>query len=239
MKKMIYLFALLALAMAACGPAATEPATATDLPPTPTQFVPPTDTPAPDGDLTPAQRAAIDHLAATLGIPADQVELVSAEAVEWPDSCLGILVHGVACAEAITPGFNILLEAGGLQYEIHTNEDGTALHGADLGLYWGRFGGIAGFCDELWVFRTGEAYAVSCDNGGAFPVSRLTGAEAAQLATWVQTYGTVALATKDPAVADAMELKLDLNGLGSGQPDEAAQGALFTWAQVVYEGARR
>src|SRR5574341_570452 len=182
MKRMPFAL-MLALLIAACGPGATqELPTTTPLPPTPTHFVPPaatlTSISRPPVDLTPAQLAALRALMETLDLPAEQIKLVSTEAVDWPDACLGVLVHGVACAQVVTAGFSIVLEADGLQYEYHTNQDGTSLRGATLAMYWSRAGGIAGFCDDLWVFRTGEAYAVSCKYGGAYPPGQLTAEEA-------------------------------------------------------------
>ncbi len=48
-------------------------------------------------------------LAEWLGIPATQLSVLAAEAVMWPDSCLGVMRPGVACAEVLTPGFRVLL----------------------------------------------------------------------------------------------------------------------------------
>lgn len=50
--------------------------------------------------------------------------IVSTEFVEWPNACLGVELPDVACAEVITSGFKVVAEAGGQQYEYHTDLNG-------------------------------------------------------------------------------------------------------------------
>lgn len=76
---------------------------------------------------TPAVAAAIASVSEMTGISADQISFVSAEAVQWSDSCLGLGGPAESCLQAITSGFNVLLSAAGTNYEVHTNEDGTAV----------------------------------------------------------------------------------------------------------------
>ena len=78
-------------------------------------------------DLTPAQRAAMQALVAAVNVPVDQIKLISTEAVQWPDGCLGIVHLGVMCLQGLVDGFRIILEANGQQYEFHTNQDGTSI----------------------------------------------------------------------------------------------------------------
>jgi hypothetical protein len=68
---------------------------------------------------------AQEALADELGIPGSQVTIVSVAWVEWPDSCLGVRTPGIMCAQVITPGYLILLEADGQQYEYHTDLTGA------------------------------------------------------------------------------------------------------------------
>jgi len=71
--------------------------------------------------------AAIAALAQLKGIPADQITVAHMEVVEWSDSCLGVETPGLVCLMVITPGYRILLSAGGEQFEVHTNESGSAV----------------------------------------------------------------------------------------------------------------
>ena len=126
MKKLLMTLLSLSVILAACAPGApTEDPS--NIPDQPTPSSPkPTPTRVPV-DLTPAERAAIEALSEKLGMPADEIGVVSTEAVEWPDGCLGVQRLGMMCTQAIVPGFKIILEAGGKQYEYHTNQNGSSV----------------------------------------------------------------------------------------------------------------
>lgn len=76
-----------------------------------------------------AQRA----LAEQLGLNIQSITIVQVEPVEWPDACLGIETEGMACAQVITPGFRVILEANGQRYEFHTDSQGADVRNADPG----------------------------------------------------------------------------------------------------------
>jgi hypothetical protein len=75
--------------------------------------------------FTPAQSAAIQAASEKYGIPADQITIISTEAVTWTNGCLGVVIPGVMCTDALVDGYRIILEANGQQFEFHTNQDGT------------------------------------------------------------------------------------------------------------------
>jgi hypothetical protein len=75
--------------------------------------------PLPDSEK--ALAAAIADLSEQTGLPPDQIQLVSMETVEWSDASLGCPQEGYMYAQVITPGFLIILEAQGQQYEYHTD----------------------------------------------------------------------------------------------------------------------
>ncbi len=77
------------------------------------------------GVAPPAALVAQAALADELHLEVESVTIVETEAVDWPDACLGIETEGVACAQVITPGYRVMLEAEGQLYEVHTNEDGS------------------------------------------------------------------------------------------------------------------
>ncbi len=54
---------------------------------------------------------------------AGSVQVVSVESVEWPDSSLGCPQAGMMYAQVITPGYKIVLSAGGQSYEFHSATD--------------------------------------------------------------------------------------------------------------------
>src|SRR6188474_3285625 len=81
--------------------------------------------------LPPAVQAAINALMQQLNLKADQIKVISYEAMEWPDGCLGVVHMGMMCTQQIVPGFLVILEANGVQYEFHTNQDGSLVVPAD------------------------------------------------------------------------------------------------------------
>lgn len=94
-------------------PAAT---TATPLP-----IATPIATPEPaDSVLDPVlESAARGDLAQRLGIAATAITVRTVESVDWPDASLGCPQPGMMYAQVITPGYRIVLEAGGERYEYH------------------------------------------------------------------------------------------------------------------------
>jgi hypothetical protein len=76
-----------------------------------------------------AAAAAEQQLGQELDLPVDEIDLVSFERVEWPDACLGLAEPGELCAEVLTPGWRVTLNAQGQQYEFHTDMNGDKLRG--------------------------------------------------------------------------------------------------------------
>jgi hypothetical protein len=70
-----------------------------------------------------AVQAAQQQLSQVLGIAADQLQIVTVEHVDWPNSCLGLGQPGETCAQVITSGWRVVFQAGGQQIEVRT--DGT------------------------------------------------------------------------------------------------------------------
>ena len=73
--------------------------------------------------LIAARRALVD----SLDIPYIGPTLVSFEPVEWRDASLGCPKPERVYAQVITPGFRLVFEYQGQQYEYHTNQDGSAI----------------------------------------------------------------------------------------------------------------
>jgi hypothetical protein len=69
-----------------------------------------------------AVKLAKEDLAKRLGVATGVIRLVSVEAVDWSDTSLGCPEPGMMYAQVITPGFLVMIEAEGQQYEYHTDE---------------------------------------------------------------------------------------------------------------------
>ena len=171
--------------------------------------------------LTLAQRAAIEALSENFGLPADKITLVSTEPADWPDSCLGVPEEGLDCAQAITPGFRILLQANDKEVEYRTNEDGTHIRPATVLLTWKREGGIAGFCDVMTVYLSGEVHGNSCKKGQYVEqrlIDVLSKEESAKLDEWTKNFGNISMDASDPkGVSDRMIVILTWIGTASEQ----------------------
>jgi hypothetical protein len=110
------------------GPQPTVPAGVPNFPPPfpaptrPTTPPPATSTPAVEAIAT----AAIDMLASRMGVPATRFTVDRVEAVTWPDGCLGISTPGIACTQALVPGYRVVLRAStGSLHEVRTGAGGV------------------------------------------------------------------------------------------------------------------
>ena len=141
--KLLFVLLLMVTVVAACGAPSTPPVfptasskPAATLPPSVLPTMPPSPIKPGGGLVTKPQaeewqnapQAALSaraDLAQQLQIEIDTITLVSVDQVDWPDACMGIQTPGVMCAQVITSGYKVVLEANGKQYEYHTNESGS------------------------------------------------------------------------------------------------------------------
>lgn len=235
MRRVLLMIAFFILVLTACAPGAAateEPST-----PDPEEQSTPTESPV---ELTPVEKAVVTHLAESLGISPDDITVVSTEEVEWPDGCLGIQMEGLMCTQAIVPGFRVILEANGREVEYRTNEDGTQIRPATVLMTWAREGGIAGFCDHLTVYLSGEVQKTSCKSD-QIAEEHLTGvlskAEISKLDEWIDSYGNVSIDASDPkGVSDRMVVTLEFTGLGTQESVSAAnEQKLLDFAQSLHQ----
>jgi hypothetical protein len=95
-----------------------SPSTLTPVPVSPTQAA---STPA-DAVLQRLIEKAKADLVQQFAISADQIRVVEAREVTWPDASLGCPQPASAYAEVLTPGYWVLLEADGRQYPYHADQ---------------------------------------------------------------------------------------------------------------------
>ena len=135
--------ALVVLMAAACVPPVSDaPAVQT---PAPVEEQPtlapaaPTPTPEPPAESEPPAStgpsaisdAAVQFTADELGVDAASITVLSVDAVDWNNSCLGAAAPGEMCLEVITPGYRVLLDVEGKEVAVHTNRDGSYMRLAD------------------------------------------------------------------------------------------------------------
>ena len=237
MRKFLISTILLIIMLAACAPMQTTSeaeAPADEIPAT----VPPvaTDTAQP---MDPIEESVVKRLAENLELNESDISVVSNKTVEFTDACLGITMQDVKCAQVTTLGQIITLEADNIEYEYRTDRSGKRIQPATLVLTWKREGGIAGFCDHLMVFRSGEVYAYKCDAQADAKIDSfanlLSANELTQFNAWITEFNQVTLDVSDPkGVSDRMEVVLELHGVGKDKPSDAEQQDLIAWAQDLF-----
>ncbi len=84
--------------------------------------------PDPAADLPSGVEMAVKGMLGSMtGVPVEEIDVVSAQAKEWADACLGLAEPDEMCAEVVTSGWQVTARAQGQNYVLHTNEDGTAV----------------------------------------------------------------------------------------------------------------
>ncbi len=83
--------------------------------------------PALDEPYPPAVLAAIGAASEATGALPQEVQVISYESREWPNSCLGLPEPDEMCAEAIVPGWIVRLNVGGAQVVFRVDEVGAVL----------------------------------------------------------------------------------------------------------------
>ena len=246
--KLIWLFinvVLIGLISAACAPAPAAPAptSGASQPPTsvpvPTISVPtvpaPTAGPKPGPttgqDVPEAGSKAIEALAQQAGVGKDQIKVISVEEVEWPDSCLGVHKPGVFCTQVITPGYRVILEAGGKTYTYRTNRTGSAVvlaqdvlqpPAAKPALSWELQGET---CQTAAISTSGLLYGPCKGAQKSAPFADPT-RRTAELKILVEKYQSF--------TADTKAGKVTFNGQGSQKPTPAEERSLAEWARLVW-----
>jgi len=104
-----------------------------------------------------------------------------------------------------------------------------------LAFSWHREGGIAGFCDDLAVYLTGQWIATSCNAGSGQDSTwfSLDSQQLARLYTWVDSLAPFELEQTDPATADAMTIRLVFAGQGTGAVSANQQSGMLHLADEL------
>ena len=84
-------------------------------------------TPADAGLQSLVEKARAD-LAERLLVPADDIILLQAESVTWPDGSLGCPQEGMQYAQVLTPGYLIRLSYGDQEFEYHAGRGTTVIY---------------------------------------------------------------------------------------------------------------
>lgn len=148
-KRSILMLSFIALTLAACGRVAEptpedqtaippeSPVGKSPLSPPPTPIPQEQTSPLPDPATSPIEPpseamddvvpAAKEYLAAELDAAVDDMEATLVEPKMWRDASLGCPEPGKVYAQVVTPGYRIVLEVDGEQYQLHTDQSGRSI----------------------------------------------------------------------------------------------------------------
>ena len=178
-----------------------------------------------------AALSARQILAQRLQLPLDAISMVSAEPVEWPDSCLGVAAAGVMCMQVITPGYRVTLATQGDSYVFHTDETGGTVRLASapepqieaVTLAWQQ--PEMDLCHSAMIGAQQIAFG-PCEGPLTSTPLLEEMARPAELANFVQTYAAFEAATPAGTVT--------FTGTGTTVATPAEQRMLAEWARLVF-----
>ena len=119
------LLAMLLIALAACGAGSDLAVDATTTPPTTTPTTENETTTMPTSDLEqlPIVAPARADLAQRLGVEPEELEVISAEEVTWPDGSMGCPEPGMSYTQALVDGSKVVLGYDDRVYIYHAGDD--------------------------------------------------------------------------------------------------------------------
>jgi hypothetical protein len=170
----------------------------------------------------------------------DKVKVIDSREVEWSDSCLGIDQPGVECTPQVTKGYEIKLEANGLQFDYHADQDGSKVQPATLGLIWTRQGGDDQLCDRLIIYLPDIAHTCWC-NSGEMHATKVNLQEILSMEEYEQFIDLMRYFSKNsinhsaPDASAQLNVELVFHGQGSTNPQSADQQTLLTMAENIFD----
>ncbi len=81
-----------------------------------------------DSDLQSVIRAAVDDAARRTGQNVSALQVISSEAVTWPDGSLGCPQPGVMYTMATVPGYRVRIQAGDTVLDYHASQRGYLVY---------------------------------------------------------------------------------------------------------------
>ncbi len=144
-----------------------------------------------------------------------------------------VTLHGTGQVIATPAEMRMLAEWSRLVFdETVSSRSGAAW---SLAFSWHREGGIAGFCDDVGVYLTGDVIVNSCKSGDLPGLGRLRldSQQLARLYNWVDSLASFEFEQTDPATADAMTIHLVFAGQGTGAVSANQQSGMLHLADEL------
>jgi hypothetical protein len=144
-----------------------------------------------------------------------------------------VALRGAGQVRATPAEMRMLAEWAKLVYDEAVSGRSSAAW--SLAFSWHREGGIAGFCDDIGVYLTGESIVTSCQ-GSSLPElgrPRLDSAQLSELYAWVDNLAPFEIKLTDPATADAMTTHLVFAGQGTDAVSANQQSGMIHLANEL------
>jgi hypothetical protein len=68
-----------------------------------------------------------NFISESMGVAAENIEIMNVEQRDWPDGCLGLPEGDEACVEAITPGWLLTFNIDNQEYKYRVDQTGTVI----------------------------------------------------------------------------------------------------------------
>ena len=163
----------------------------------------------------------------------DAIQLVDIQPVQWPDSCLGVPQAGMMCAMHVVTGYRVTLSTSNLNYEAHSNLDGS-----QMVFVAGPLVKSTGMSYSLGTGDQCQAFLMAENQDVAFgpcfgalktaPIGDKIRAE--ELSHYIKTYQSFSLSLPQGT--------LNFSGTGSAQASAIEQRSIAAWAQIVTDETR-
>lgn len=181
-----------------------------------------------EGEMPQAVKNVIDTLAVKNSLRPADVRVILVEEVTWPNSCLGVQTQGMMCLQVLTPGYRVVVEADGKQFEYHTDDAGGKIMEAGSPVPNTQAPAITweqtenGICTRAEIgFRT-VGYGPCGGTLRQVPLSQERGRELAELA---EVFSAFEAGTRAGV--------LTFEGSGGREPTAEEQRAIAEWARAL------
>jgi len=182
---------------------------------------------------------ALSEQIQTLNLDLNQVRIIESSEVEWTDSCLGIEQPGIDCLPQVTPGYWVILESNGLEFEYHADKTGSTIHPATPAFTWTREGGDEEYCDKLIVYLPDSAHACWCQSGEMMSASInlldiLSEEEFETLIDSMRNYSENTLNQPSSGESETAMVTLTFYGQGNNFPQSEEQLSVLSFVEDIF-----
>jgi len=182
----------------------------------------------PTGSADSVVLAAKTMLAEKSKTTIDAIQVVDIQPVQWPDSCLGVPQDGIMCAMHVVDGYRVILSVNNLQYEAHSNQDGSQMifvPGPVLTEPGMTYSVGQGDQCQTYLFTENQEAASGPCYGVLNRVPYVEKMRTEELSHYLQSYKPFSMSNSQGF--------LNFSGTGSAQASGFEQRSMAAWAQIV------